>query len=436
LIKLISEDDVKSRHINYIIFPHCLDPNDKRVKIRNYELKVDISHLSNNTLDIMDRMLLEEKWFCNYCVSQDDIYQVNYKIGKISVKVKDVYEERDIIYLSAQMKQETVNRLKDNIDSLSTKKEKGQKVGKLKPKSDLRSIPLIQYGNTYKILNNKYIMIQGIKQKIRVRGLWQILDQIPDGIEVASAVLIKRHGDFYIHITTYIMKKDKAIPFNHIGNDFGITRQVTLSNGIGIEYEIPINDKIRKLHQELDNKEYKSQNWYKAKDKLEKAYEELTNLKGDIKNKIVRCLKDNFQIVSYQNDPISGWQRIWGRKILSTGIGETKSMLKPNIQTPIEIEKWFPSTKTCCKCGHKYNIKLKDRIYICQNKECGNIMDRDLNSAKCLDDEGLRRLSVGTERIDFKPEEIKTNTLNILDYLNKIPYVTANLVDETGSSLL
>ncbi|GEM_PF-5691461 len=35
-------------------------------------------------------------------------------------------------------------------------------------------IPLKQYGNTYKILDKNHIRIQGIKQKIRVRGLKQI----------------------------------------------------------------------------------------------------------------------------------------------------------------------------------------------------------------------------------------------------------------------
>ena len=74
-------------------------------------------------------------------------------------------------------------------------------------------------------------------------------------------------------------------------------------------------------------------------------------------------------------------------------------------------------------------------------------MDRDFNSAICIDDEGLRLIGmkietrVGTERIEFKPEEIRTNTF-ILEYLNNIPYVTAemlskaSLIEDAGSSLL
>ena len=45
----------------------------------------------------------------------------------------------------------------------------------------------------------------------------------------------------------------------------------------------------------------------------------------------------------------------------------------------VEADKWFASTKTCSCCGHiKSDLKLKDRIYICQ---CGLRIDRDFNAS-------------------------------------------------------
>jgi putative transposase len=45
----------------------------------------------------------------------------------------------------------------------------------------------------------------------------------------------------------------------------------------------------------------------------------------------------------------------------------------------VEADKWFPSSKTCSCCGQiKSDLKLKDRIFIC---ECGFKMDRDLNAS-------------------------------------------------------
>jgi putative transposase len=43
------------------------------------------------------------------------------------------------------------------------------------------------------------------------------------------------------------------------------------------------------------------------------------------------------------------------------------------------VDRFYPSSKTCCVCGNiKTDLKLKDRVYVC---DCGNQMDRDLNAA-------------------------------------------------------
>ena len=439
MIRLVSEGEMRKRNIDYIKTSYYINPNDapldekRKIKIRAYELKIDKSHLNKNTKEQLNMMFLEAKWLLNYAISQDNIYDVDYKINKVPVKVRDVFEERDIKYLSSQMRQEIINRIKDNITGLSETKKRGRKVGKLKFKSEISSIPLIQYGNTYKILNDKYVMIQGIKQRIKVNGLEQILDQMMDGIEIASGVLIKRHEDYYIHVTTYI-KEERVVPLRHIGLDFGISRQITLSNGISIEYSIPITKKIRKLYQKMSRQILYSKNWHKTRDKLRKEFDRLNNIKDDIKNKIVHYLSDNYGIVCYQNENLKGWQYIWGGKILSTAIGGIISTLKTKVHTPVEIDRFFPSTKRCSKCRHEYDIGLNERVYSCKNEKCRNIMDRDWNSATNMENEGLKqlRMRVGTERIEFKPEEIRSST-SILEYLNNIPYIEASLIDDPGS---
>jgi putative transposase len=47
------------------------------------------------------------------------------------------------------------------------------------------------------------------------------------------------------------------------------------------------------------------------------------------------------------------------------------------------VDRFYPSSKTCCVCGRiKTDLKLKDRVYIC---DCGNRIDRDLNAAVNLE---------------------------------------------------
>ena len=44
------------------------------------------------------------------------------------------------------------------------------------------------------------------------------------------------------------------------------------------------------------------------------------------------------------------------------------------------IDRWYPSSKTCSNCGNiKKDLKLKDRVYICE--ACGLVIDRDFNAS-------------------------------------------------------
>ena len=46
----------------------------------------------------------------------------------------------------------------------------------------------------------------------------------------------------------------------------------------------------------------------------------------------------------------------------------------------VQADRWFPSSKTCSRCGHiKRDLTIDDRIYVCP--ECGLVIDRDLNAS-------------------------------------------------------
>ena len=59
----------------------------------------------------------------------------------------------------------------------------------------------------------------------------------------------------------------------------------------------------------------------------------------------------------------------------------------------IKVDRFFPSSKKCCKCGSvKKELKLSDRVYLCR---CGNRIDRDLNAAINICEEARRMLLAG-----------------------------------------
>ncbi|NJL70447.1 MAG: transposase, partial [Candidatus Competibacteraceae bacterium] len=42
--------------------------------------------------------------------------------------------------------------------------------------------------------------------------------------------------------------------------------------------------------------------------------------------------------------------------------------------TPLEVDRFFPSTQLCPSCGQKNKLSLSDRMYVC---DCGFVRDRD-----------------------------------------------------------
>ncbi len=399
----------------------------KHMKCRVYTVKLDRSHLNQDSLTRLRLLFLEAKWLYNYCVGHSNVFSIDDKITAVSVKVKDQFEMRQLRQLSSHMRQSIITRTQQNIRSLARLKAKGHKVGRLKFKSYVNSIPLKQYGNTYRILNRKYLRIHRIQQKLRVNGL----EQLPSNCECANATLLHRHGEYYVSITTYTPREHRSamvVPPKSIGIDFGVKNQLSLSNGVRIRYKVPVTRRIKQLCKKLSRKQYRSKNWWKTLYKLLKAYAKTTNIKRDIRNKLVHFLAINFQMVCYQNENLGAWQRLWGNRMLSTSLGGIIRMLEIKVQTPVEIDRFFPSTKTCSRCGHQRTMSLAERTYVCHH--CGLVIDRDYNSSRVLEHESHRLLGRGP--IEVTPAETNTSTLT-LDYLKQIAYVKASMVAETGS---
>jgi hypothetical protein len=87
---------------------------------------------------------LEAKWFYNHIVADIDnrLTPEAWKLKVVSVKVGDQFEDRLLTILPAQCKQALRDRVFQALKSLKAQKIKGCKVGALKPKREVRSVPL------------------------------------------------------------------------------------------------------------------------------------------------------------------------------------------------------------------------------------------------------------------------------------------------------
>ena len=412
-----------------------------------YELKVDYSRLSKRTLCSLFRLFVEAKWLRNAIVGSDDIFSFDTKTKEVPVKVAGVFEQRPLALLGSQIKQGIHTQIKSELKSLSVKKKRGARVGRLKFKSYISSIPLKQYGYTYKLTPNGKLKIQNIKQQLRVRGM----NQIPEGVEFANAKLLCKHGDFYLHLTCFMTqeqlaqhtkKKQRELPTREeaVGLDLGIKHQVTISNGLKVNYHVPVGSTIRKRHRAVSRKKKGSKNRFKARQRLQKAYAKTTNIKHDIVNKLVAILFLFSRVVCVQDDCIKGWQRIWGRRILETSVGGLIGKLK-QLPDTIVVNRFFPSSQLCPVCHEKTPHTLEQRTFVCS--ACGYSADRDVNAAGNTLHEGL--IGIGAVRseslvadstaVKSTPVDISTSRL-MYEYLSGIPYVSVSRMAEAGSPIL
>ena len=366
-------------------------------------------------------MFLEAKWFYNDMLARGQIFEADYKRRQVQVKNSDgSFELRELRCLSSQVRQEIVDRAKDNIRGLHVLRVNGNRVGSLKFKSRVRSIPLKQYGKTHEVRGGK-IRIQNIPQLLRVRGL----DQIPMNVEMASATLLSQGRSYFIHLTTYQQKVKKKCGSGSLGIDFGIENQLTLSNGVKVREGVYPTREVARIHRKLSRRRRYGKNWLKAVDVLRRYYDKIDCQKRDIRNRIVGRMVSDYETIKLQDETICKWATMWGRKSQASAIGGIMSALKYKAHTLIVVPRFSPTTKTCCNCGHIRTIELRQRTYKCY--ACSLQIDRDLNSAL-----NILNHEVPAVRREFTPVDTKAS-IGMVEYFNSIPGVSASLVEETGS---
>jgi putative transposase len=384
------------------------------------ELKIDSSKLNLQQATSLKMMFVEAKWLYNFILSQENPFDFSSKTSTVTVLNKDKQlEQKELKYLPAKNKQDIVKLLHQSIRTLSIVKKKGKKVGRLKFKSSCNSIDLSQYGNTHKIVGNR-IRINGIKKLLLVYGL----DQVKENYEIANAKLIQKPSSYYVKLTCYEFIKPETLNVKKkeaIGIDFGIKNNLTLSNGEVINVCIEETERLKRLQRKLAKQFKGSNNRYKTQIKLQQEYEKIKNKKLDAANKIVNYLLMNHEHVYIQDEQLHKWHSTdYGAQVQHSCMGLVKSKLKRSNSVGV-VDKWFPTTKLCYKCGKINDIPRSQRIYTCL---CGLVEDRDVKAAKTILHVGQCNNSyVPMEYREFTSVENATSALRVAS-----PYISVSCV--------
>ena len=342
-----------------------------------YTLKIDESRLNRTQREFLKMSFIESKWYYNFILSQENVFDNSVrKVNIVKIKKLDNFEDRELKYISAQMKTGLHERVCTAIKSLYTKKKKGKvkEVGRLKYTKEVNSIELKQFGMTWKFDKTR-IKIQGVKKPFKIEGY----NQIPKDCEFANAKLIKKPSGYYIQITTFQNKIKKELTQKSVGLDFGIKDSIVTSDGEKFSIKIPETCRLKRLQLFFAKKKKGSRNWYKCLWKIKKEYEKISNQKQGQVNKLVSYLKNNYDEIYIQDEMIANWHKgLFGKQVQHSALGAIKSKLK-NLESTYVIDKWKPTTKLCPECGQLNKLTLADRTYKCS---CGYEEDRDIHSAR------------------------------------------------------
>jgi putative transposase len=258
-------------------------------------------------------------------------------------------------------------------------------------KSNKQSIKIPQSFN----IENNLLFIPKLKTGIKIRQ-HQELPSKPICCFISKTSSGKYYASFLCEVDTKPLKKSK----NKIGIDLGIKSLVVTSSGETIEnqnFYRKLEKKLAYEQRQLSKKKKGSNNKNKQRIKVAKVYETISNKRKDYLHKISKKLIDENQVIIAESLSVKNMMsnHCLAKSIADAGWDELLRQLKYKSEwygrTFYQIDKFFPSSKTCNHCQFVLdNLSLKEREWDCPS--CGKHNDRDLNAALNIRDKGLKDL--------------------------------------------
>lgn len=146
--------------------------------------------------------------------------------------------------------------------------------------------------------------------------------------------------------------------------------------------------------------EAKSGNFYRQQAKVNRIYRKAANQRMDQLHKRSTAIAKQYDVVCIEDLNVKvlankGFGN--GKSTMDNAWGLFVRMLEYKLSSMgkylVRVDRWYPSSQICHVCGHRQQMPLNVRTYVCP--DCGSVCGRDYNAALNIRDEGLRILLSG-----------------------------------------
>lgn len=289
-----------------------------------------------------------------------------------------------------------------NTFSKSRKKKNG--FPRFKSRKARNSYTTNNQKGTVAIIDDKYIKIPKIGKVKAVTHRKANADW-----KIKSATISKeRDGSYYVSIlyefkrvVTKVAKSKNAIGLDYKSN--GLYMDSNGNMGTNHKFYRESHDRLAKAQRRLSRmkgckkNEPKSNNYIKQLRKVNKIHRHIANQRLDNLHKMSTEIANQYDVVCVESLNMRSMANKGfgnGKATMDNGYGIFLNMLEYKLsdrgKTFVKVDRFYPSSQICSCCGSRKKLSLSDRKYICT---CGLEIDRDLNAAINIKNEGLRLLA-------------------------------------------
>ena len=242
--------------------------------------------------------------------------------------------------------------------------------------------------------------------KLPKLGLVKVRDkQVPQGRILNATISQEPDGRFYCSLCCTDVSFEQLPKTNQfVGIDLGLVDFAIFSDGIKIEnprFFEKSEKKLAKLQRELSRKSIGSNRWNKARIKVAKLQKHISNQRKDFLQKLTTLIVKKYDIICIEDLDVKAMKEteltVRNKRVSDVSWSEFRRQLTYKStwygRTLSAVDRYYPSSQICHYCGRIDGKKAETiRFWVCP--KCNSKLDRDINAAINILNEGLR--TIGT----------------------------------------